>query len=100
MPFKFISLEKSTKKNKKYEAKVLNTLTNRINTIQFGFLGYENYTDGHLDEKRKNAYINRHKDKENWTKTGANTAGFWSYNYLWRFKTKKQALNYIKKMLK
>jgi hypothetical protein len=61
---------------------------------------YENYTDGHLDEKRRDGYINRHKHTENWKKSGANKPGFWSYNYLWRFKTKKEALDYIKNLLK
>jgi hypothetical protein len=100
MPYKFLSLEKSTIKNKKYTAKVLNTDTNRINTIHFGDNRYEHYTQGHLDEKRKNAYKIRHEKNENWTKSGANKPGFWSYNFLWRFKTKKEALDYIKNLLK
>jgi len=99
MGFKFISL-KGADGNKKYEAVVLNKTTGKENTIRFGAKGYENYTSGHLDEKRRSAYISRHKKKENWTASGANTAGFWAYNYLWRFKTKSQALQYIKSLLK
>lgn len=99
MRFTFISLTK-TNGNKKYIAVVLNKTTNKKNTIRFGANGYENYTDGHLDEHRKKLYIQRHKDRENWTASGANTAGWWAYHFLWRFKTKKDALNYIKHTLK
>ena len=62
MGFKFISL-KGADGNKKYEAKVLNKTTGKENTIRFGAKGYENYTSGHLDEKRRSAYISRHKKK-------------------------------------
>lgn len=99
MGFKFISLSKGTG-GKKYKAVVLNKTTGKENTIQFGAVGYENYTSGHLDEKRRTAYISRHKAKENWTASGANTAGWWAYNYLWRFKTKSEALQYVKTTLK
>jgi len=63
--------------------------------VYFGAVGYEHYTDGHLDEKRKQAYIRRHKKNENWD--NPNTAGFWSYHYLWLYRTKRQAYDEIKK---
>lgn len=63
--------------------------------VYFGAVGYEHYTDGHLDEKRKQAYIRRHKKNENWD--NPNTAGFWSYRYLWLYRTKRQAYDEIKK---
>ena len=65
--------------------------------VYFGAVGYEHYTDGHLDEKRKQAYIRRHRKNENWD--NPNTAGFWSYRYLWLYPTKRQAYDEIKKIL-
>lgn len=100
MSFSYVSLKPATTGGKKYVAVVKNKATGQENTIRFGAKGYENYTSGHLDEKRRSAYISRHKAKENWTASGANTAGYWAYNYLWRFKTKSEALNSIKSQLK
>ena len=96
--FDFVKLVKlpSTDK-KKFKVILKNNETNRENTIKFGASGYEHYTSDHLDETRKKAYISRHKTREDWTKSGVNTAGFWSWFFLWRFKTYKEALNYIKK---
>lgn len=70
-------------------------ITNSGKKVYFGAVGYEHYTDGHLDEKRKQAYIRRHKKNENWD--NPNTAGFWSYRYLWLYRTKRQAYDEIKK---
>lgn len=100
MVFKFVSLKKARGDKYKFEAIVFNTETGRENKIMFGAKGYEHYTDGHLDDFRKDSYIARHSKRENWSKSGANTAGWWSYNFLWRFKTYKKAMDYIKKTLK
>jgi len=69
-------IDKSTRKNKKY------MIEYKGKTIHFGQDGASDYTI-HKDPKRKEAYINRHKKRENWTKSGANTAGFWSRWILW-----------------
>ena len=50
--------------------------------VLFGALGYEDYTT-HKDPARKARYIARHKNKENWTKSGIDTAGYWSRWLLW-----------------
>ncbi len=34
--------------------------------LYFGASGYEHYTEGHLDERRKFAYISRHRKNEDW----------------------------------
>lgn len=70
-------------------------ITNDNKKISFGAIGYEDYTI-HKDEKRKLRYINRHKNKENWTKSGINTAGWWSRYLLWEKPTIKEAYNNIK----
>ena len=38
-------------------------ITNTGKIVKFGAIGYEHYTEGHLDEKRKQRYIMRHKKK-------------------------------------
>ena len=70
----------------------------KVKTIYFGAIGYENYTSGHLDENRKKNYINRHKSNENWN--NELTAGFYAYNYLWRFKTLTEANKWLSAYLK
>ena len=62
--------------------------------IYFGAAGYEDFTIT-KDEEQKKRYIARHKKNEDWN--DINTAGFWSYHYLWHFPTKKEAYENIKK---
>ena len=63
--------------------------------VYFGQYGASDFTI-HKDEERKKRYIERHKNRENWTKSGIDTAGWWSRFYLWSYPTKKEAYNYIK----
>ena len=83
---------KSDKPSKKYFI-----ITSTGKKVYFGAVGYQHYTEGHLDEKRKNAYISRHKQKENWN--DPNTAGFWSYHFLWEYPTYAEAYNKIRQMV-
>jgi hypothetical protein len=55
-------------------------------TINFGAEGYEDFTT-HRDEKRKDRYDKRHKENEDWTKAGVETAGFWAKHILWNKRT-------------
>jgi hypothetical protein len=96
--YKFIGLEKSTNKEKKFMAIFQNKKTGRNKTIHFGAAGYENYTEGHLDEERKKRYLERHKKNENWD--NPLTAGYWSAKYTWQYKTYKEALKHILSDLK
>jgi hypothetical protein len=63
-------------------------ITNDNKKVYFGVAGYEDFTT-HKDEERKQHYISRHKKNEDWTKSGIDTPGFWSYHYLWEYPTKK-----------
>jgi len=65
-------------------------ITNNNKKVYFGAKGYEHYTNGHLDNIRKNSYIKRHQKNENWN--DPNTSGYWSYRYLWLYPTYKEAL--------
>lgn len=79
--------KKSTRTNKKF---MVVTPTNK--KIHFGAAGYSDYTINKND-KKKEAYISRHKKNENWNKTGINTAGFWAKNILWNKKKLKNSIN-------
>jgi hypothetical protein len=66
--------------------------------VYFGQTGYEHFTEGHLDERRKWAYISRHRRNENWS--NPDTAGFWAFHYLWLYPTYEQAMKRINKIVK
>jgi len=51
-------------------------------SVKFGARGYSDYTI-HGDEDRMKRYLTRHRSRENWTKSGIDTAGFWSRWLLW-----------------
>ncbi len=68
---------------------------NKWKNKYFGAAGYSDFTI-HKDEERKLRYIKRHNN-ENWTKSGIDTAGWWSLKYLWSYPTKEEAYNNIKK---
>ena len=73
-------------------------ITDTGRKVKFGRKGYEDFTI-HKDEERKMRYINRHQKRENWTKSGINTAGFWSFKLLWSYPSKEEAYEKIKKDL-
>ena len=71
-------------------------------TVYFGAYNYNDYLIYYRDygkeyaDKKKKAYIARHKTKENWTKSGINTAGFWSFWLLWNKSTLQSSYNDIR----
>ena len=80
-----IVLKRSNKPDKKYMVKVDNK------TIHFGSAGLSDFTKN-KDPERKNRYIARHKKRENWTKSGIKTAGFWSKHILWNKPTIRESI--------
>ena len=82
---------KSDKPNKKYYI-----ITNNDKKVYFGQAGASDFTH-HKDEARKQRYINRHKKNENWSKSGIDTAGFWSKWLLWHLPTIKESYTDIKR---
>jgi hypothetical protein len=80
-----IVLKRSNKSDKKYMVKVDNK------TIHFGSAGMSDFTKN-KDPERKNRYILRHKKRENWTKSGIKTAGFWSKHILWNKPTIRESI--------
>ena len=71
-----VEVSESTRAGKKYMAKVGDK------TIHFGAKGMEDYTT-HGDPDRKRNYTSRHQKREDWTKEGVQTAGFWAKHLLW-----------------
>ena len=71
-----VKIRKAKSKSKKYEALVDGK------TIPFGAAGYEDFTT-HKDPERKERYIARHRRREDWTRSGLETAGFYAKHLLW-----------------
>ena len=71
-------------------------ITKSEKKIYFGQAGASDFTL-HKNEARKQLYINRHKNNENWTKSGIDTAGFWSRWLLWSKPSIKESYEEIKK---
>ena len=97
--YDFKEIKKSTKPEKKWMAVFQNNKSGKIKNVHFGatgyldFIGYYNkalLVDGMNHEqalkyatKFKERYLARHKEREDWTKTGIFNAGFWSKWILW-----------------
>jgi hypothetical protein len=90
MDNKTFYLYKSTHSEKKFSVRTLEG--HRI--IYFGAKGYQDFTK-HKDEKRKELYIARHEDNEDWTKSGMTTAGFWARWLLWNKPTLAESIKDI-----
>ena len=96
MSYDFVSLTKANDGKHKYIAKLQNKKTGREKNVKFGAVGYDDFTKT-KDKEQKERYLNRHKKNENWN--NIDSAGFWSYHYLWRFPTYKEAYENIKKYI-
>jgi len=75
-------------------------------SVRFGLKGFSDYTI-HKDPVRMKRYIARHAGsasglrsrRENWTRSGAKTAGFWSRWLLWSRPNFTSALRQAEKVL-
>jgi hypothetical protein len=75
-------------------------------SVRFGLQGYSDYTI-HKDEQRMLSYVRRHAGsasglrsrRENWSRSGAKTAGFWSRWLLWSKPNFNAALKKTEKVL-
>ena len=85
-----ISVQRSTRKNKKVVAKVDDTVAH------FGHSAYEDYTT-HQDVARKALYLARHRPREDWSLTGLKTPGFWVKHILWSEPTVQASVNALNK---
>lgn len=76
----YIQISPSSNKGKKYKAVFFDRDMKKIKTTNFGASGYSDYTE-HQDDERKQRYLDRHRDKENWN--DPMTAGALSRFILW-----------------
>ena len=60
-------------------------------TVSFGASGMSDFTL-HMDSERRRRYEKRHGAREDWTRRGLTTAGFWSYWLLWNKPSLRQAV--------
>lgn len=80
----------SKKSKKKFVAEV------NGKSVGFGAAGYSDYTI-HKDKDRRQRYITRHAAREDWTKAGIRTAGFWSRWLLWNKPSIRESAKDIEK---
>jgi hypothetical protein len=64
--------------------------------IAFGAQGYNDFTKT-KDETAKSSYIARHKVREDWSKSGILTSGFWARWVLWNKPTIEESVKYTVK---
>jgi len=86
--YPYISKDKSEKK--------YYIITKDNKKVYFGAAGMSDFTI-HKDEARKQRYIKRHEKNEIWTKSGIDTAGWWSRWLLWNKPSIKESYEDIKK---
>ena len=87
-----IIIKPSKKADKKFDA-----IIDGKKTVSFGAKGYSDFTK-HGSEARKNAYIQRHKARENWN--DPTTAGSLSKNVLWNKQTISASVRDMDKQFK
>lgn len=91
----FVQLKKSEIDGKKYTAVFYDENRVKIKTTHFGATGYSDYTK-HGDEERKQRYIERHRNNENWA--DYKSAGSLSRYILWNKPSVSASYNdYLKK---
>ena len=66
--------------------------------VHFGAKGYSDYTI-HKNYERMKRYLSRHKKREDWTKSGYKTPGFWSRWLIWSDPDIKKAAKKIERIL-
>ena len=82
---------KSDKPEKKYYI-----ITKDNKRVYFGQANASDFTQ-HKDEARRQRYVARHEKNEDWSKSGIDTAGFWSRWLLWHKPSIKESYDDIKK---
>ena len=89
-----VVIRKSSKADKKYEAVI-----DGRKTVPFGAKGYSDFTLN-KDPERKQRYIQRHQNNEDWSKTGINTPGFYAKHVLWNKDTIQKSVTDLNKKYK
>ena len=90
---KFLGLHKSDRPEKKYYVR-LEGESGREKRVYFGDASSKDFTlFSPLErEERKRRYITRHSAREDWTRVGVETPGFWAKHILWNQPTVSASL--------
>ena len=90
---KFLGLRKSDRPEKKYYV-LLEGESGREKRVYFGDASSKDFTlFSPLErEERKRRYIARHRSREDWSKSGIESSGFWAKNILWNQPTVSASL--------
>jgi hypothetical protein len=88
---KLLSIKKSSRPEKKYMASF--RVSGSVKVVHFGASGYSDYTI-HKDPKRKERYLNRHRNNEDWA--NPMTPGALSRWILWNKPTLKASIEDFK----
>ena len=89
-----VIISDSNRKGKKYKIIVMDG--KRKKTLNIGQASAEDYTTHH-DPDRKQRYIDRHQKREDWTKSGVWTNGFWSRWLTWNLPSLSASISDIEK---
>lgn len=89
-----VVIKPSTKSEKKKMAVFYNTNGKKVKTTHFGAAGMSDYTK-HKDPERKQRYLNRHRERENWN--DFTSAGSLSRYILWGEPTLRDSIVKYKK---
>ena len=95
MPIKLTKLKSG---EKKFQAVFFDKEGKKLKTVKFGSRPYEDYTIHH-DKERMKRYVDRHEKREDWTRAGKYTPGFWSKHLLWSKPSFTDALKLTEKKL-
>jgi hypothetical protein len=96
--YELIGIKNINDNKKKLQIDLYNTKTKKTKSIKIGSAGMGDYTIFNKEQGKKIAdehkkrYIDRHEEREDWTKTGIATAGFWARWLLWNKKTLDQSI--------
>ena len=92
-----VVIKKSTNKDKKYMA-IFYDGEKKVKTTHFGASGYTDFIKSGGDEKKKKAYLDRHRVNENWNDyTSAGSLSRW---ILWNKKSLSASIADYKKRFK
>jgi len=101
--YKLLSIKNSPNPKYKLQVELYNTETKKIKRIQFGANGMKDFILYNKEEgkivanKHKKLYLTRHSKREDWTKSGIETKGFWSRWLLWSKETLDNSIKFILK---
>lgn len=76
------TISRSKRAVSKFQVTIRDPRTHSERVVHFGAKGYSDYTL-HRDPARMERYTMRHQRRENWTRSGVYTAGFWAKWILW-----------------